>query len=122
MVFTFVWALDDREDLKYVQDIIHIFTSEQHPIYFVELEAKLEVRLERNKTADRLAEKASKRNLVLSEQRLLRTDQKYIMNTTKANKYLARELLASLNYMKIENSVLSTVDVADQIIEYFHLL
>ena len=49
--------------------------------YVIELETSLEERLKRNKTANRLEHKASKRNLEWSEKDLLKSMEKYKLNS-----------------------------------------
>ena len=84
--------------------------------YVVELEASLEERLRRNKTANRLEHKASKRDLEWSEKDLLRSIEKHRLNS---NPEEGEKIFK--NYLKIVNTDLSAIDVAQKIKEEFNL-
>ncbi|MDE7106029.1 MAG: AAA family ATPase, partial [Anaeroplasmataceae bacterium] len=77
LVFTFMWAFEEQEDWDIVKGITDIFEQQNAEIYYVELDASLEVRLERNKTENRLKNKASKRNIELSESYLMKDYHKH---------------------------------------------
>src|SRR5699024_4528407 len=81
MIFTFVWAFDQKEDWTFVEQVCDIFSSQEADIYFVELEADVDERLERNKTTFRLEQKPNKRNIKQSEQDLLETMDVYRLNS-----------------------------------------
>ena len=57
MIFTFVIAFDMQEDVDYLNRLKNMFEASGGKFYFVELEADLETRLERNLTPHRLGEK-----------------------------------------------------------------
>ena len=61
MIFTYVWALDQPDDKQQVDFYCDIFRRNGANIYFVELEADLDVRLERNKSEFRISKKSSKK-------------------------------------------------------------
>jgi DNA polymerase III delta prime subunit len=111
LIFTYVWALDQPGDKADIDFYCEIFRSRGAEIYFVELEADLEQRLERNKTELRLSKKPSKRSLN-SEAHLLDAEQRYQMNTRDG--FFYRD-----NYIKIDNSHLPPEETARQIIEAF---
>lgn len=67
LVFSLVWALDDVEDLQIIRSYVEIFDGD---VALVELRAPLDVRLERNRGAERLDAKPSKRDLEWSDQNL----------------------------------------------------
>ena len=67
MIFTFMWAFDMPSDREYIMSVAQRFDE----VYCVELIADKNVRLERNKTENRLKNKASKRDIEVSNQRLL---------------------------------------------------
>lgn len=67
MIFTYVWAFNLKEDWDYVNQLAQLFESRGGTVYYVELEADLEERLERNKSSNRLEHKPSKRNIEWSE-------------------------------------------------------
>ena len=39
LIFTFIWAFDQKEDWNYVNNLCKIFESKGADVYFVELEA-----------------------------------------------------------------------------------
>jgi adenylate kinase len=114
MIFTYVWAIDQPADKQQVDSYCDIFRSNGANVYFVELEADLDERLERNKSDFRLFKKSSKRDTVRSEKNLLKTDHQYKMNTN--GDFFYRE-----NYVKINNTNLSPEKTARQIVEAFGL-
>ena len=67
LIFTYVWAFNQQEDWEYVENVAKKFDE----VYCVELIASQEVRLERNKTENRLKNKASKRDIEASNKRLI---------------------------------------------------
>ena len=114
MIFTYLWAFDMQSDWDYVAHVSDIFRQQGAEIYYVELIAPQEVRLQRNETANRLAHKASKRDLEASRARLLRDD---------AN-YRCVSLLGEIpfeNYLRIDNSEISAETAAKMIREHFAL-
>ncbi len=114
LIFTYVWALDDQNDWDYVNEVCELFESRGAATYFVELEADLEERVERNKSPHRLQEKPTKRNIERSERDLRSTMEKYRLNSTVGE--INRE-----NYIRINNEKLSPEEVAKIIKDRFQL-
>ncbi len=114
LIFTLVWAFDYEEDEAFVDKIIDIFRAVDAQICLVELSASLAVRLIRNKSENRLQQKASKRDTVRSEKVLLQHEKEYRMNS-KENEFPAKRIL------KIDNTNLSAEAVAQQIKDHFGL-
>lgn len=112
LIFTYVWALDQPSDKEEIDTYCNIFRRTGADIYFVELEADLDERLERNKDEFRLSKKSSKRNTQRSEQNLLSADQRYRMNSDNDFFYPAQ-------HIKINNTNLSPEETAHKIIEAF---
>jgi len=112
MIFTFVWALDQEGDKKTIDSYCEIFKQRGANIYFVELEADLDERLERNKGEFRLSKKTSKQNIVRSEGNLISTDKQYRMNST--DDFFYKE-----NYIKINNTRLDPQETANKIVAAF---
>jgi hypothetical protein len=71
----------------------------------VELYADLNVRLERNKTENRLRHKPSKRDVTTSESRLYASEKRKRLNTLDGETPFA-------NYLKIDNTNLTPEDVS----------
>jgi len=114
LVFTYVWALDREEDKRYIDKICDIFSAASADIYFVELEADLNTRLQRNVSEFRLKNKPSKRNIAQSNQNLLDSQDKYKLNSTG-------DFFYQDNYLRIDNSTKEAVDVASEIAKKFNL-
>lgn len=67
MIFTFMWALDSKEDWDYINYVEDLFKLRGAQIYYIELAADYNLRLKRNKTENRLLNKPSKRDIQQSE-------------------------------------------------------
>ena len=114
MIFTYMWAFDSPSDWEYVASIREIFEPYGTDFYYVELVADKAVRLERNRTENRLLHKASKRDLAASERRLLDADKKYRLESFDGE-------IPYENYIKIDNTNLSPEEAAAIIKEKFAL-
>jgi hypothetical protein len=114
MIFTHVWAFEDDSDTRYVERLAAIFRARGADVLLVELEATQAERLRRNETEFRLAEKASKRDVVKSRERLLELDGKHRLNSTD-------EFTGRPDYLRIDNTQLSADEAADRIIDRFGL-
>jgi DNA polymerase III delta prime subunit len=93
LIFTFVWAVDDEQDRR-----------------FVEATRRQEVRLWRNETPLRLAEKRSQRDIVGTRAFLLEADRRYRLNSADDFPYPDRHL-------KIDNTDLTPEAVASRIVK-----
>lgn len=109
MIFTFMWAFDMPSDREYIMSVAQRFDE----VYCVELIADQAVRLERNKTENRLKSKASKRDLKASEQRLL-NEERYRLVSNEGE-------IPFDNYLRIDNTDLAPDVVAKMIKEKFDL-
>lgn len=114
LIFTYVWAFDQKKDWDYVDKICEIFESNGASVSFVELEADIDERLERNKSPHRLEHKPTKRNIERSENELKETLKSHRLNSFEGE--IKRE-----NYIKINNTNLSPVEVAQKVKERFNL-
>ena len=114
MIHTIMWAFDMPSDWDYVNHVTEIFREQGAEIYCVELVAPQEIRLQRNETSNRLAHKASKRDLEASRQRLLRDDETHRLESLPGE-------IPFENYIKIDNSNLPPDVVAAMIREHFEL-
>lgn len=110
MIFTVMWAFDMPSDLEYVMSVAERFDE----VYCVELIAEQEVRLERNKTENRLKNKASKRDLTASEQRVLNEDANHRLVSNPGE-------IPFENYLRIDNTHLAPDVVARMIKDKFSL-
>ncbi|SCJ62816.1 Uncharacterised protein [uncultured Clostridium sp.] len=108
LIFTFVWAFNEQSDWDYIANVCDIFKNHNSEIYFVELEADISERLERNKSPHRLECKPTKRNLEWSEGELKSSAKKYRLNSLPGE-------IKEKNHLKINNTSLSPQDVAETI-------
>ncbi|MEH7118941.1 AAA family ATPase [Neobacillus vireti] len=114
LIFTFVWAFDLRADWDYVKSICGIFESKGGTVYFVELEADLDKRIERNRSPHRLEHKPTKRNVEWSEDELRKSMEKYRLNSFEGE-------IKNEDYFRINNTHLSAEEVARMIKDRFQL-
>ena len=112
LIFTYMWAFDHPEDWEYVEHVKSKFSLADEDIYYVELVAPQNIRLQRNVTENRLKNKASKRNIEASNQRLINDNLRYRCES------LPGEIPFS-NYLRIDNSSLSPEETAARIKTYF---
>ena len=109
-----MWAFDQKSDWDYVEHVTNIFKKSGADVYYVELVASQEIRLQRNITENRLMHKISKRDIENSNQRLINDDENYRCVSNYGE-------LVFDNYIKIDNSNLSAELVAKMIKERFGL-
>lgn len=98
-------------------NILRIFSSKKSndaEFYFAELVASQKIRLERNATENRMKHKASKRDIDISNQRLLNDDANHRCESYDGE-------ITFENYIKIDNSYLAPDVVAKRIRERFSL-
>ena len=112
LVFTFMWAFDMQSDWDYLESVKKIFDLPDEDVYYVELVAPQEVRLERNATENRLKNKASKRDIEASSQRLIRDDQRYRCESLPGE-------IPFPNYLRLENADISASEAAQIIKAHF---
>lgn len=115
LIFTYMCAFDQQEELDYLTDLIELFGSNGAKCCVVELCADFDVRLIRNKSENRLIHKESKRNLDWSEAEMRSTSEKYRLNSYEG------EELPFENYLKLDNTNLPPDEVAKMIKDYFSI-
>ena len=113
LIFTFVWAFGRPNNLSEIERFKDIFEKRGAETCYVELEADLEVRLERNEQPDRLAAKPSKRDVKASRSRLLDNEQRFQLNS---NGNFPFE-----NHLIIDNTNLSPKAAAEMIMHHFDI-
>ena len=109
MIFTLMWAFDMQSDWEYVENLTKKFDE----VYCIELIASQSVRLERNKTENRLLNKASKRDIEASNSRLLKEERHRLVSFEGE--------IPFENYLRINNENLSASEVAQMIKNTFKL-
>lgn len=114
LIFTYVWNFNKKADLDYIDSFCGIFQSKGAAVYFVELEADVDERIERNKHPYRLSHKPTKRNLERSEKDLRDSIEKHRLNSKSGE-------LKKENYLRIDNTNLSPEETAQKIKEKFQL-
>ena len=114
MIFTFVWALDLKEDWDYVENVCNIFREQGSEIYYVELEADFDTRLERNVSPHRLECKPTKRDTEFTNKEIRRSNERYRLNSYDGE-------ITFDKYLKINNTNLEPIEVAKIIKEHFSL-
>lgn len=112
LIFTYMWAFDMPSDWEYIQHVKDIFGLPEEDIYYVELIAPQSVRLQRNRTENRLQHKASKRDICASDERLIRDDNHYRCVSNPGE-------ITFPNYLRLENGDISAVQAAQIIKDTF---
>ena len=115
MIFTYVCAFDEPEEREYLTELKDLFEQSGGQFYFVELSADIETRLARNETPHRMERKASKRDVAWSRANLLDGAAKYRLNSAEGETWFE-------NHLKIDNTRLEPDQVADRVIEEYHLV
>ena len=109
MIFTYMWAFDMPSDRAYIEALAARFDE----VYCVELVAPQEVRLQRNRTENRMAHKASKRNSDFSESLIRREDANYRLVSEPGE--------IPFPYLRLENADMSPEAAAERIVAAFGL-
>ena len=115
LIFTIMWAFDMQSDWDYIEHVKDIFKQKNENVefYYVELVASQNIRLQRNTTENRLIHKASKRDIEISNQRLLNDDANHRCESFDGE-------ISFENYIKIDNSSLEPDVVATKIMKQFN--
>ena len=114
LIFTMMMAFDMPSDWEYLERVKQIFAPYGTEFFYIELIAPQEVRLERNKTDNRLRNKPSKRDLEISDARLLRDDENHRCVSFEGE-------FPFTPYLRIENADKSPEEVAKLIKDSFGL-
>jgi hypothetical protein len=112
IIFTFMWAFDMQSDWDYIAHIREIFEPYNAEFYYAELVADKDERFKRNATENRLANKASKRDLDASNKRLVSADAEHRLESYDGE-------IPYENYIKIDNTALEASEVAQIIKQRF---
>ena len=114
MIFTLMMDFDSQSDWDYLEHVKEIFAPYGTEVSYVELIAPQEIRLARNKSENRLRHKASKRDLTVSDARLIRDDENHRCVSNLGE-------FPFDNYLRIENADKSPEEVARIIKDSFRL-
>lgn len=105
MIFTYMWDFDSRSDWDYIEHVKSIFEPYGTEFYYVELVADSRVRLERNKTENRLRNKPSKRDLEQSDYRNRHLDENHRLVSNEGE-------IPFDNYLRIDNTDIPAEEAA----------
>lgn len=114
MIFTFMWAFDSQADWDYIQHVEDLFKEQGAEVCYVELEADYDLRIERNKTENRLLHKSTKRDIEKSEALFRRLEDKYRLNSLPGE-------VRKEHYLRINNTNMEPDEAARRIKEAFGL-
>ena len=112
LIFTYMMAFDMPSEYEYVQRVKDSLGVKEEDVYYVELVAPQNIRLERNVTENRLRHKPSKRDTAASNARLIRDDENHRMESLTGE-------IDSPRYLRIDNSSLSPEQTARIIRDHF---
>ena len=115
LLFTYVCAFEMPQEKEYIESLATLFETNGGNVYFVELSADLDKRLERNTTPHRLERKASKRDVEWSKANLLKDNERHKLNSDPGEMWFK-------NHLKIDNTNLTPDEVADRVIKHFGLV
>lgn len=114
LIFTCCFDFDVTEEWEIIRKWRNIFKENGGECYFIELETSLEERLRRNKTANRLENKPSKKDLKWSEKDIIKSNEKHRGNSNPNE-------IPFENYYRINNTNISAEETAKMIKEKFDL-
>ncbi len=97
LIFTYMWAFDQKSDWDYIQNLNDSFESKGAEVYYVELVTSQAVRIQRNHTENRLRNKASKQDIKASELRLLQDDVNYRCDRRGAGGFQCNRFIRKLD-------------------------
>jgi len=114
LIFTYMMAFDLPSEWEYIKSLSDKFEATGGTVYYIELVADQAERLKRNKSENRLKNKASKRDVEISDGRLRYEDANYRLVSNDGE-------IPFENYIKIDNTHLAPDEVAAMIKERFNL-
>ena len=114
MIFTMMMDFDLPSEWEYLEHIKGIFEPYGTDFYYVELIAPQEIRLKRNISENRLKNKASKRDIETSNQRLINDDKNHRCVSYDGE-------IPFDNYLRIDNSDIEPDEVERLIKKTFNL-
>jgi hypothetical protein len=114
LIFTYMFDFDEQSEYEYINSIIELFETHNAETSVVELHADFDIRIERNKTENRLLHKPSKRDIQKSEELFRSLESSYRLNSYE-------DEVPFRNYLKINNSDLMPNEVALKIKDAFNL-
>ena len=117
LIYTSAMPFNKPPTVDYIYSLIELFESRNAFVCVVELYADLEVRVERNKTENRLLNKPSK--ITVGS---IQKQEEYLRKMESMYRYISKDgETLHKNYLKIDNTNLSASEVAIKIKEVFSL-
>jgi hypothetical protein len=114
LIYTIMFDFADPREIEFLGKLRSQFAPPGWRVVVAELEADLEVRLERNASAERLDAKPSKRDVDASRARLLAAEDKYQLNSNGA--------LPHAEHVKLNNTTLTPEEAASRIVAHFQIM
>jgi hypothetical protein len=118
LALTLVWNLGGVEDARWVSALVAPYADRGRPVSFVELVADLPTRLARNRGADRLLAKPSKRDLAWSDGHLHERESSWAMNTDPMVPMAADAVLAAHRHLRLDNSAPDPLAAAERVVAW----
>ncbi|GAB3772852.1 hypothetical protein FB382_002766 [Nocardioides ginsengisegetis] len=118
LIFSFVWNVELPEDADYVRRLIAPYADAGLRVSCLELYADLPVRLDRNRHADRIDHKRSKRDLAWSDAHVRELEESYRMNTDPERPAAADAVLAGMPHLRLDNTHLTPDEVATRVLAW----
>jgi shikimate kinase len=118
LIYTSAMPFNKPSTVEYIKSLIKLFESKNAFVCVVELYADFDIRLERNKTENRLLNKPSKRKMGIQRQ------EEHLRKMEVMYRYKANDdeiLQLHKNYLKIDNTNLPPAEAALKIKEVFVL-
>lgn len=113
LIYTDVWTFNYNFDNRLKGKIFELFYEQGWSVYLIELSASLEIRLERNRTENRLKHKPTKRDINLSNARLIDSEKIHIVNSFLFSNFKLPDTVKK--HIIIETDKLAPEEVADKI-------
>lgn len=119
LIFTFVWQLEDPADTAEVSRLVAPYEREGGEVLVAELVADLDTRLDRNRGADRIASKPTKRDVAWSDSNV-RESERHRLNTDPTGSYptSADDFLAAHDHLRIDTTDLTAADTAARVLDW----
>lgn len=112
LVFTYVWALDEPGEWRFLETLAAPVREAGGTVRYAELLCSQPERLRRNRGAERLDHKRSKRDLAWSDGNLKELDAGYRLSSRPG------ELDGRLEpYLRLDNEALTPEEAADRVID-----
>jgi hypothetical protein len=123
LIFTFVWMLEEPGDDREVRELVAPYEVAGGQVLVVELSAGLETRLERNRGADRIAAKPTKRDVEWSDGNVRQTEQ-YRLNSdpTGDRPTPADAFLRAHPHLRLDTATWSAAQTAERVLAWLDQL